>query len=107
MRYAVLFALLVVPALAGDEESALVRALRHPRQEERHGAAVILARDSYDGGFEPGLLAAQVMRGADLAAIPFEVVRKVNFIIDLTRARASGLGIPETVLQRATRVIEQ
>ncbi len=44
MRYAVLFALLVGPALAGDEEPALVRALSHPRQEVRHKAAVQLAK---------------------------------------------------------------
>ncbi len=45
MRYAALLAIVASSVLAGDYESALVRALRHPLHEVRHDAAVILARD--------------------------------------------------------------
>ena len=45
MRYAALLIIVAAPASAGDEESALVRALRHRDHEARHDAAVILARD--------------------------------------------------------------
>ncbi|HSF18325.1 MAG TPA: ABC transporter substrate-binding protein [Vicinamibacteria bacterium] len=79
----------------------------HDGSQAGLGPAVILARDYYDGGREAGLLAAEVMRGADPASIPFAIVTKVNLIVDLPRARASGLTIPQSILERADRVIGQ
>jgi ABC-type uncharacterized transport system substrate-binding protein len=69
------------------------------------GPIVTLSRDYEDGGREAGLLAARVMRGADPAGIPFQLVKKVRFTIDLRRARAAGLTIPPRVIERADRVI--
>jgi ABC-type uncharacterized transport system substrate-binding protein len=69
------------------------------------GPAVILARDYHDAGREAGQLAARVMRGSDPAGMPFRLVERVNFIIDLPRARAAGLRIPEAILARADRII--
>jgi len=71
------------------------------------GPAVMLARDYQDGGREAAHLVAEVMRGADPATIPFQPVRKVNFVIDLTRAKIYGLTIPQEILDRADRVIGQ
>jgi ABC-type uncharacterized transport system substrate-binding protein len=71
------------------------------------GPAVMLARDYFDGGREAGHIAAKVMRGADPATIPFQPVHKVTLTVDLTRAKLSGLTIPQALLDRADRVIGQ
>jgi len=69
------------------------------------GAAVVVARDFFDGGHTAGTLAARVMRGESPAALPFEELRTSKTIINLDAARATGLRIPAALRQRATRVI--
>lgn len=69
------------------------------------GPVLTLSRDYYDGGREAGLLAARVMRGADPSGIPFRLVKKLSFTVDLARARAVGLTVPRRLVERADRVI--
>jgi ABC-type uncharacterized transport system substrate-binding protein len=68
------------------------------------GPVLTLSRDYYDGGREAGHLAARVMRGADPATIPFQLVKKVSFNLDLAQARAAGLTIPRRLIERADHV---
>jgi putative tryptophan/tyrosine transport system substrate-binding protein len=71
----------------------------------RDGAAVVVARDYYDGGHEAGLMAARIMRGTPPAAIPFTPLKKTRIIVNLEAAKAVNLRIPYALLQRAAEVI--
>ncbi|MFA5206310.1 MAG: ABC transporter substrate binding protein, partial [Lentisphaeria bacterium] len=69
------------------------------------GACVVLANDHFDGGRESGLLAAQVMRGAKPADLPYTGIKKTRLTVNLTAAGAVGLALPAAVTRRADRVI--
>jgi ABC-type uncharacterized transport system substrate-binding protein len=73
----------------------------------RDGAAVVVARDYFDGGREAGLMAARIMRGERPATIPFQPLTKTKVIVNLDAARAAGLTIPPAFRQRADEVIGQ
>ncbi|MEE8160700.1 MAG: ABC transporter substrate-binding protein, partial [Acidobacteriota bacterium] len=49
--------------------------------QAEQGAAVVVARDYYDGGRDSALLAARVMRGEDPATIPFQPIRTTRVIV--------------------------
>ena len=70
------------------------------------GAAVVVARDYYDGGHEAGLIAARVMRGEKPAQIPIRPLTTTRILLNLKAARAMGLTIPASLRERATQVIE-
>ena len=71
------------------------------------GAAVVVARDYYDGGLAAGTMAARIMRGESPASIPFEPLQTTKTIINDGAARAMGLTIPASLRQRATPVLGQ
>ena len=74
--------------------------------QAEQGAAVVVARDYYDGGRQSGLLASRVMRGEDPATIPFQPIRTTRVVVNVRAARISGLRIPPSLLERADRVIK-
>ena len=74
--------------------------------QAEQGAAVVVARDYYDGGRQSGLLAARVMRGEDPATIPFQPIRTTRVVVNLRAAAVSGLRIPPSLVERADRVIK-
>src|SRR5262245_17298450 len=71
-----------------------------------NGAAVVVARDYYDGGLKAGHLAARVLRGESPLGIPFEPLRTSKLLVNPAAARAMGFALPESVVARASRVIE-
>lgn len=73
--------------------------------QAEQGAAVVVARDYYDGGRDSALIAARVMRGEDPATIPFQPIRTTRVIVNLRAAAVSGLRIPPALLERADKVI--
>jgi ABC-type uncharacterized transport system substrate-binding protein len=72
----------------------------------REGAALVVARDYYDGGHEAGLLAARIIRGESPANIPFQPLAKTRLVVNVNAARSLGLKIPASVLKRAHEVVE-
>ncbi len=71
----------------------------------KQGSVLMVARDYYDGGREAGLLAARVMRGENPADVPFELVQKTRFIVNLDNAKSVGLTIPAHLIEQADEVI--
>jgi len=69
------------------------------------GAAVVVARDYFDGGREAGHMAARIMRGESPRSIPFQPLTKTHILINPAAARATGLTIPESLLQRPGVVV--
>jgi len=65
------------------------------------GAAVVVARDYFDGGREAGLMAARIMRGENPARIPFQPLRTTKTLVNPEAARAVGLTVPASVMHRA------
>jgi putative ABC transport system substrate-binding protein len=51
-------------------------------------------------------LVDRILRGAKPADIPVEQPNVYDFVVNLRTARALGLTLPQSVLLRATRVIE-
>jgi ABC-type uncharacterized transport system substrate-binding protein len=70
-----------------------------------NGAAVVLARDFFDGGREAGLMAARIMRGERPAAMPFRPLQTTRVLVNLAAARVVGLAIPPAVLGKADKTI--
>ncbi len=77
--------------------------LEHAEQ----GAAVALGWDFYDNGLKSAELAVWVMEGESPADIPFQGLNKILLNINLKAAEAQGVRIPESLLQRADKVIGQ
>jgi ABC-type uncharacterized transport system substrate-binding protein len=73
--------------------------------QSKTGASVVLSRDYMDVGRESGLVAARVMRGENPANIPFKPSEKTRLIVNLEAARASGLNVPQSIINRADEVI--
>ena len=69
------------------------------------GAAVVVARDYYDGGRDAGAMAARIIRGERPASMPFQPLRKTKIIINQDAVRGMGLTIPDALRRRAAQVI--
>jgi ABC-type uncharacterized transport system substrate-binding protein len=70
-----------------------------------NGAALVAARDYFDGGRDAGLMAARIMRGERPADIPFKPLVTTRLLINLDAAREIGLTIPPALVARAARVV--
>jgi ABC-type uncharacterized transport system substrate-binding protein len=71
------------------------------------GAILAVSRDYTESGRETGLLAAQIMRGADPAKIPLQSAEKDSLLINPEAAKAQGVTIPADIVKRADRVIKK
>lgn len=99
--------------LTGIGFTSIARAARDARlpafgfmtSQAEQGAAVVVARDYYNGGIEAAQLAVRVMRGESPASIPIEPLRRERIIVNLPAAQAVGLTVPDSVLKNAHRVI--
>lgn len=70
------------------------------------GAAVAVARDYREAGRMTARLAVRVMRGEDPGRIPFTPLGRSILVVSRKNAEKFGLRIPQTVLQRADKVVD-
>lgn len=70
------------------------------------GALVSYGPDYHAMGHQAARLVAKILRGAKPAELPVEGANKIELVINLAAARAIGLTIPPSLLQRADQVIE-
>lgn len=71
-----------------------------------NGAVAVIARDSYESGWEAGLLAVRVIQGESPANIPFQEVSSSELILNLAAAGSAGITVPEALRRRAGQVLE-
>lgn len=83
-----------LPLYAGDTDSV-------PR-----GALAALGFNYFDVGKQTGAVVVRVLKGEAPGDIPVRVAAGTDLVINKTAAEKIGLTFPETVLSRATRVIE-
>jgi len=76
-----------------------------PFWTERGGLASY-GPDFYESGRQAARLVDKIIKGEKPATIPVETNSRIELVINLKVAKALGLEIAPTVLQRATRVIE-
>jgi ABC-type uncharacterized transport system substrate-binding protein len=69
------------------------------------GAILTLARDYYDAGVESGIVAAQILEGADPASIPFTNTKSKRLTIDMAAAKKAHLAIPSDLIAKADKVL--
>ena len=69
------------------------------------GAPLALGASFYDNGYVQGLLMIRVLRGENVANIPFRVSANPQMVVDLGAAADFGLTIPPGIIARATSVI--
>ena len=94
------------PAIVRAANMAKLPVFAFQSTQAHAGAAIVLARDYYDGGRDAGFIAARVMRGENPENIPFVPYTKTRLIINMESARNVRLLIPHSLIQRATEVIE-
>lgn len=62
---------------------------------------------TYDGlGYQTGLMAAQVLRGADPATMPIKGSTEFTYAVNLTAAKNMGVELPQSLLDRADEIFE-
>lgn len=70
------------------------------------GALASIAVDYYKLGKQTGSMALEVIKGASPATIPVEFQKDFNLFVNKAVAQKLGVTVPQSVLSRATEVIE-
>jgi len=69
------------------------------------GAPLALGASFFDNGYAQGLLMIRVLRGENVATIPFQVSANAQMVVDLGAAADFGVTIPPNIVARASSVI--
>ncbi len=82
-----------LPLIVGEEESVV------------RGGLATTGINYYDLGFQTGLMAIQVLNGADPQTMPIQSADRVETVLNLEAARNMGIEFPASLLERAHRTI--
>ena len=74
--------------------------------EVDRGASVGLGWDFFDGGYEAGKAAIQIMQGVKPSDIPIRNLDKATLSVNLQAAKLQKLEIPQSVIDRADKIIK-
>lgn len=70
------------------------------------GAVAAIGFDYYDLGYQAGILAAEVLRGADPAVTPVQLPTEIFYAINPSAAEGIGIELPQALVDRAELVYE-
>ena len=76
------------------------------REETESGGLMSYGADLYDIYRSGATFVDKILKGAKPADLPVEQPIKLEFMINLKTAKALGLAIPPSLLQRANRLLE-
>jgi putative tryptophan/tyrosine transport system substrate-binding protein len=101
-------------AMVGSRPALIIEAARakklatmfHQRETVTMGALASYGVSYYELGRLSAKHVQRVLRGANPGELPVEQVDRLYFVINLKTAKALGLTIPQSVLQRADEVIQ-
>lgn len=65
------------------------------------GGTATLAIDYYQLGYQTGLMAVEVLGGADISKMPIQAQSSFNYAFNMDAAEAIGLVIPQELLEKA------
>jgi ABC-type uncharacterized transport system substrate-binding protein len=63
-----------------------------------HGAVAVCARDYFQAGYEAGEMGYEVLAGKDPAKIPYQNVKKTDYMINVETAKEFNIHIPDQIL---------
>jgi putative ABC transport system permease protein len=69
------------------------------------GAPVMLGLSFYANGYDMGAMMIRVLRGANPATMPFVLASRHQLVVDLDAAKAYGVTIPASVMNKADSVL--
>ncbi len=93
------------PVIAAAARSARLPVFAFSSGLAELGAALCLANDHYDGGFEVGGVMARIMRGQGPASFPYRPISMTRLTLNLDAARFIGMEFPRELIARAHRVV--
>ncbi|GAB6057271.1 ABC transporter substrate-binding protein [Desulfonatronum parangueonense] len=70
------------------------------------GAVAALGFDYYEHGRQAGAMAGRILQGADPATTPVEMQQDLELHVNLSAAKAMGVTLPESLLERAVKIHE-
>lgn len=70
----------------------------------KQGAIATQGIDNYKVGYQTGLMAARVLKGQDISAIPFETLKETDLIVNAAAMESFGIALPEDLKARAKSV---
>lgn len=84
-----------IPIIAGEENTV------------DKGAVATVGIDYYKLGYQTGKMAAQILRGeAEPATMPIEGQSEFSYVVNKTAAQNMGVELPQSLLDKASRVVE-
>ncbi|MCB2205303.1 ABC transporter substrate-binding protein [bacterium] len=75
-------------------------------EQAEQGSVIVVAPDYIQGARKAAEFAARIMRGEDPADIPFERIQKFDHIVNLKAAREFGVTVPQSIIDRADKVLD-
>jgi putative ABC transport system substrate-binding protein len=77
------------------------------QEDIERGALAVIGWDRFEEGYAAGQLAVRMMKGESPADIPFQWPDRERLSVSLKAAETYGVTVPETVVERADKVIHQ
>jgi len=89
------------PAIMEAADRAAIPVITFSVTAAEFGPLVIIGRDYFDAGIDAGALAARVLRGESVAALPFKPASTTRYILNYEAARRFGVRFSDELIRLA------